>query len=198
MGGFWIVGVGFFIRYENNFLHRIPKLRILTRACWIGTISFETYWNTENSCCGPWFPLMTSCWKIVRHKGRKRTFYLQLRNPEFKTMRHITVLCKALVCNVSTLPLTSTRMNTVILLPLIGRCICQSDAAETTAPGWLWLFIDRPQPFLSFSAAIPVLKALTAQGFRHLQCFPCANIGVGEIFSRGEITDFPRVQTGKI
>jgi len=33
------------------FLHRTPKLGILTRACWNGRISFETFIETDNSCC---------------------------------------------------------------------------------------------------------------------------------------------------
>jgi len=41
----------------NHFLHRNPKLGILTRACWNGTISFQTFIETENSCCVPRFPL---------------------------------------------------------------------------------------------------------------------------------------------
>jgi len=41
----------------NYFLHRIPKLGILTRACWKCTISFQTFIETENSCCAPRCPL---------------------------------------------------------------------------------------------------------------------------------------------
>ena len=55
------VGVGFLITPEagffhptpevqlNHLLHRTPKLRILTRACWNGTTSFETFNETDNS-----------------------------------------------------------------------------------------------------------------------------------------------------
>ena len=50
----------------NHFLHRTPKLGILTRACWNGTTSFETFIETENCCCVPRFPLMPvalqNCW----------------------------------------------------------------------------------------------------------------------------------------
>jgi len=35
----------------NIFLHRTPKLGILTRACWNGTISFETFIETEVLLC---------------------------------------------------------------------------------------------------------------------------------------------------
>ena len=37
----------------NHFLHRTPKLGVLTRACWSGTISFETSIDALNSCCVP-------------------------------------------------------------------------------------------------------------------------------------------------
>jgi len=61
----------------NHFLHRAPELEILTsaffvfwassstRASWNGTISFETFIETENSCRVPRFPLIASCYKIV-------------------------------------------------------------------------------------------------------------------------------------
>ena len=62
------VGVGFFYPTPevqlDYFLHRTPMLEILTRTCWNGTISFETFVETENSCCAPWFPLIVSCYKI--------------------------------------------------------------------------------------------------------------------------------------
>jgi len=51
--------------WKNHFLHRTPKLRILTRACWNSTISFETFIETENSCCAPRFQLIASSYKIV-------------------------------------------------------------------------------------------------------------------------------------
>lgn len=37
--------------------------------------------------------------------------------------------------NLGTVPLTNTRMNTPILLPVTGHCTCQSGAAEATTPG---------------------------------------------------------------
>jgi len=68
-------------------------LGILTRVFWNGTISFETFIETENSCCVPRFPLIASCYKIVDSqtsslcvkgseiwKGRSWTCYLRLRN----------------------------------------------------------------------------------------------------------------------
>ena len=78
----------------NHFLHRTPTLRILTRAYWNFSISFETFVETETSCCVPRFALITSGYKIVGSKtsftfknsgkfwkGQSRTFYLRLRNP---------------------------------------------------------------------------------------------------------------------
>ena len=50
---------------SNYFLHCTPKLEILTRACWNGTISYETFIETENSCCAQRFPLIDSRYKIV-------------------------------------------------------------------------------------------------------------------------------------
>jgi len=41
----------------NHFLHCTPKLRILARAYWNGTIFFKTFVETRNSCCVLWFPL---------------------------------------------------------------------------------------------------------------------------------------------
>jgi len=38
---------------------------ILTRACGNGTISFETFIKTDNSCYAPRFPLITDCYKII-------------------------------------------------------------------------------------------------------------------------------------
>jgi len=49
----------------NYFLHRTPKLRFPTRNCWNGTISSETFIETENSCCAPRFLLVAVCYKIV-------------------------------------------------------------------------------------------------------------------------------------
>jgi len=50
-------------------------------------------------------------------------------------MCHITVLCKVSESAFErTLSLSSTGMNTLILLPATGQCICQPGAAETTAP----------------------------------------------------------------
>jgi len=49
------VGVGFFSPTPevqlNNFIHCTPKLRILTRACWNGTIAFEIFIETEFLLC---------------------------------------------------------------------------------------------------------------------------------------------------
>ena len=42
----------------NHFLHRTPKLGILSCACWNGTIYFETFIATENSCSVPRYPLI--------------------------------------------------------------------------------------------------------------------------------------------
>jgi len=86
----------------NHFLHRTPKLGILTRACWNGTISFETFIETDNSCRVPRFPLIASCYKIVDSqtsfmlcsrsrkfwKGRSWTFYLRLRNPDTNATKY--------------------------------------------------------------------------------------------------------------
>ena len=58
--------VGFFLfdsdsgnPVESFFLHRIPNLGTLTRACWNEAISFETFIETDNSCC----VLLQNCWR---------------------------------------------------------------------------------------------------------------------------------------
>jgi len=48
-------------------------------------------------------------------------------------MYDIRVHCAASEPNLSTLPLTYTRMNKMILLPVTGHCTCYPGAAETTA-----------------------------------------------------------------
>ena len=50
----------------NHLLHRTSNLGILTRTCWNGRTSFETFNETENSCCAPRFPLIGTgiCYKI--------------------------------------------------------------------------------------------------------------------------------------
>ena len=45
-----------------------PKLGILTRACWIGTISLATFIEAENSCCVPRFPLILGATKVLTAK----------------------------------------------------------------------------------------------------------------------------------
>jgi len=76
VGGFWVESdtwehqeSDFFIGLQKSnwiiLLYRAPKLGILTHACWHGTFSFETFIETENSCCAPRFPLIVSCYKIA-------------------------------------------------------------------------------------------------------------------------------------
>jgi len=56
----------------ESLLQRTHKLRILTRACRNGTISFETFIETNNSCCAPRFPLIASCCKLLTAKFHSR------------------------------------------------------------------------------------------------------------------------------
>jgi len=71
----------------NHFIHLTPRLEVLTRACWNGAISLETFIETENPCCAPRIPLIASCYKMVDCQTsfmlflRSQTFYLRLRNP---------------------------------------------------------------------------------------------------------------------
>ena len=52
----------------NHFLHHIPKLGIPVEM-----VQFIlTLIETENSCCLPRFPLVTSCYKIVDSKKKKQ------------------------------------------------------------------------------------------------------------------------------
>jgi len=66
-------------------------------------VSFETFVETENSCCAPRFPLIANCYKTVERqtsfplmfrsrsrkfwKARSRIFYLRPRNPVKKTTK---------------------------------------------------------------------------------------------------------------
>ena len=53
----------------NHFLHHIPKLGIPVEM-----VQFIlTLIETENSCCLPRFPLVTSCYKIVDSKKKKNS-----------------------------------------------------------------------------------------------------------------------------
>jgi len=49
----------------KHFMHCTPTLGILTRAGWYGTVSFEIFMETGNSCCVSRFPLISSCYKIL-------------------------------------------------------------------------------------------------------------------------------------
>ena len=44
---------------------RTPELRVLNRACWNGTISFETFIETYDSCCVSRFSLIAIYYKII-------------------------------------------------------------------------------------------------------------------------------------
>ena len=67
--GYFYIRLGYFYPTPtvqlNHFNHYTPKLGILTRACWYGTVSFEMFMQTEIYCCVPRFPLVASCYKIV-------------------------------------------------------------------------------------------------------------------------------------
>ena len=108
------VSVGFFVRHgmSNWIISCITLLQAINgnscwNPCWNGTIYFQTFIETENSCSVPRFSLIACCCKIVDSqtslryvkgweagvavgnqsrkcwKGRSwsRTFYLRLRNP---------------------------------------------------------------------------------------------------------------------
>jgi len=85
---------------------------------------------------------------------------------KFNTICHIAVRSSYRVCsayNLNTLPLTSNRIKTTILLSATARRYDKNNTASALArklqvPGWLCL-IDRPQPFLYFYIAIPELSA---------------------------------------
>ena len=75
------LGVGFiYLTPElqlNHFLHRpLPNSCLLKN----GTISFETFMETENSCCVPRFPLIASCYRIV--DSQTSFTFLQSRESE--------------------------------------------------------------------------------------------------------------------
>jgi len=71
----------------------------IKNSCWNGTISFETFVETEISCCAPRFPLILTAKfhfnvkesksEILESRSREsdselletRIFYLRLRNP---------------------------------------------------------------------------------------------------------------------
>jgi len=59
------LGVRFFYPTPVIQLNHFCRTSRSTRACWNGTISFETSIETENSCYTPRFPLVASCYKIV-------------------------------------------------------------------------------------------------------------------------------------
>ena len=68
-------GVGFLRTLgvqQNNFLHRkfftSHKLGILTRACWNGTICFETFIETDNSCCCTTISIIVSRYKTANRQ----------------------------------------------------------------------------------------------------------------------------------
>ena len=72
LGGVWFLrtlAVGFFYptpEVELNYLlHRTPKLGMLTRASWNGTISFKSFIEADNSYCAARFPLIASFYKIA-------------------------------------------------------------------------------------------------------------------------------------
>jgi len=89
---------------SNYFLHCTPKLEILTRACWNGTISYETFIETENSCCAQRFPLIDSRYKIVDSQASFTlcqgvgnfgkvgvgAFYLRHHNVDYYVRRHFS------------------------------------------------------------------------------------------------------------
>ena len=62
------VGVGLFCRTPqvqlDHFLHHTPKLGISLEMV-VGTISFETFFEADISCCAPRFPLTANSYKIV-------------------------------------------------------------------------------------------------------------------------------------
>ena len=106
--------VGFFVRLQL----RKSSWIIFTSHCYVTnscenvTISYESFVETGNSCCVPWFPLSVSCCRIVwqpnfihimlssrsrkfwkgRSWSRILTFYLWLRN--HACYQHFQALCK--------------------------------------------------------------------------------------------------------
>ena len=50
----------------NHVLHRTTNLWIQTRAYWYGTISFETFIETDISCCVPRFPFIASLLAVTK------------------------------------------------------------------------------------------------------------------------------------
>ena len=60
------VGVGFFCltpTLEVQLYH--IYITLVGNACGNGTISYETFVETEISCCVPRYPLGVSCYKII-------------------------------------------------------------------------------------------------------------------------------------
>jgi len=57
----------FFVRLRLQKSNRIifTSHSYVGNSCWNGTISCETFIETEDSCCAQWFPLIASCYKIV-------------------------------------------------------------------------------------------------------------------------------------
>jgi len=56
----------------NHFLHRIPKLRILTRACWNDTTTFETFNETKNASVHHNFHWLVFATKLLTTKLHSR------------------------------------------------------------------------------------------------------------------------------
>ena len=104
------VGVGYFVRLrlrKSNWI-TFTSHSLVGNSYWIGTISYETFGETENSCCLPRFPLSVICykflaaklhsiyvkeseseilerseleWKLWKGRSWSQTFHLRLRNP---------------------------------------------------------------------------------------------------------------------
>ena len=81
--------VGFLTTLGVGFIYLTPELQLnhflhhtLPNSCLLknDTISFETFMETENSCCVPRFPLIASCYRIV--DSQTSFTFLQSRESE--------------------------------------------------------------------------------------------------------------------
>jgi len=67
------VGVGQNIRLRKSNWITFTSHSKVGNSCWIGTISYETFIETENSCCVSRLPVSVRCYKIL---GRQPSFTL--------------------------------------------------------------------------------------------------------------------------